>query len=309
MLGVASLYRARPAVAADCGAAPPVAEPTEDARKAYQAAIELVEAGRFAEGLAGFQRAYDLSPSYVILYNIGKAAALSGDPARALAAYRCHLAHGGAAVDPKQHSEVSAEIDRLRSEVGLLVVEVDQPGAKIEVDGAPAGMSPLEAPIEVNPGKRLVRVRGARVESRAVDVLRGGRLVTKFQVGVPEEPKGQAFRFPSSAVGVSWVVAGLLGVSTAVTGTLALVGSKDIEDDTYLGPGQLPTQGSDLDDKVERTRALATATDVLLTGFLITGAAAVSFSIVNTVNKESAPAVKVEATLGPLGLGVRGAFP
>ncbi|MBL8740525.1 MAG: hypothetical protein JNK04_05505, partial [Myxococcales bacterium] len=132
---------------------------------------------------------------------------------------------------------------------------------------------------------------------------KGARLVVKFEIGskeVPETP-GPRFRFPAPVVGVSWVVAGLLGVSTAVTGTLALVGEKDIENDVYLGPAYAPPRGSDLADKIDRTRTLATASDVLLTAFCITGAAAISFSVVNAVHKDEPekPAPKVGAFVVP----------
>jgi hypothetical protein len=285
---VAVLGPAQLSIASPCGPTPRISEPTPEAREIYRTALELVDKGRFAEALAAFERAYETSPSYVILYNVGKAAVLSGDPARALSAYQCHLEHGGSAVEPSQHSEVMAEIARLKTEVGLVVIEVDQAGAAVEIDGKAVGTSPIEEPVVVNPGKNLVRVRGSKSESRAIEVEKGARLVVKFELGAKPgpEPAGPPFRFPGAVVGVSWVVAGLLGVSTAVTGTLAVVGEKDIENDVYLGPSFAPPQGSGLDDKIERTRALAIASDALLTAFCITGAAAISFSVVNAVNKD-----------------------
>jgi hypothetical protein len=287
-----ALGPARSALATPCGPPPSISEPTPEAREIYRTALDLVEKGRFAEALAAFERAYATSPSYVILYNVGKAAVLSGDPARALSAYQCHLEHGGSAVEPSQHSEVMAEIARLKTEVGLVVIEVDQAGAAVEIDGKAVGTSPIEEPVVVNPGKNLVRVRGSKTESRAIEVEKGARLVVKFELGSKEAPlaSGPKLRFPGAVVGVSWVVAGLLGVSTAVTGTLAVVGEKDLENDVFLGPAFAPPQGSDLDDKIERTRTLAIASDVLLTAFCVTGAAAISFSVVNAVNKEDTPA-------------------
>ena len=111
-------------------------------------------------------------------------------------------------------------------------------------------------------------------------------------------------------MGAAWITTGLVGVATAVTGTLAIVGAKDIEDDVYLGPSRVPPRGSDLDDKIARTEALSTATDVLLTAFLITSAAAVTFSVVNAVNKPTEadaakpPAVEVGVGLGTAALKV-----
>jgi hypothetical protein len=304
---------AQVAIALPCGPAPEISEPTPEAREIYKTALELVEKGRFAEALAAFERAYEKSPSYVILYNVGKAAVLSGDAARALSAYQCHLEHGGAAIEASQHSEVTAEIARLRGEVGLVVIEVDEPGASIEIDGKAVGTSPLEEPVPVNPGKNLVRVRGSRSETRAIDVDKGARFVVKFELAAQGKPppSGPPFRFPGAVVGISWVVAGLLGVSTAVTGSLALVGEKDIENDVFLGPSYAPPEDSDLADKIERTRTLAIASDVLLTAFCITGSAAISFSVVNAVSKDdgSPPAPKVGAFVVPGGVFFRAELP
>lgn len=286
------------AAGSGCGPAPGIAEPTADARAVYEAAQEHTRRGDYDEALAAFQRAYDLSPSYVILFNIGKAAELTGDSARAIVAYRCHLVHGASEIEASRQAEVTASIALLEKKVGLVAFEIDEPGAIVSIDGARVGSSPLDGPIPINPGRRLVRVQGSRVQSRAIDVAQGTRLVLEFDVRgdapAPKLPRGEPFRFPGGALGAAWISAGLLGVSTAVTGTLAVIGAKDIEDEVYLGPGRVPPNGSELDDKIERTNAFATATDVLLTAFLITGSAAITFSIVNAVNAPTEePAVEV----------------
>ena len=84
LLLVIAFGRAQVSWGLPCGPAPTISEPTPEAREIYSTALDLVEKGRFAEALAAFERAYAASPSYVILYNVGKAAVLSGDPARAL---------------------------------------------------------------------------------------------------------------------------------------------------------------------------------------------------------------------------------
>lgn len=294
-----------------CGPAPALQEPSEEARRVYEAAKEHGRQGRYEEALAAYQRAYDLSPSYIILFNIAKAAELTGDYARALGAYECHLAHGGPDIDPARHAEVEATLNMLKRKVGLLAVQIDEVGARISIDGVVVGTSPLPAPVAVNPGTRLVAVEGSKSETRGIEVNEGARLVTVFD-WVPNDvappPKPTGFRFPSGLIGASWIATGLLGVGTIVTGSMAAVGARDIEDDVYLGPGTQPAPGSDLDEKIDRVNAFATATDVLLTAFLITGTAAVSFSIVNAVNKpddasgdEPPAATRVEAFIGPTG--------
>lgn len=297
----ASLSAMAPHVASasePCGTASS-AEPTPEALANYETAISLSKEGRYAEALAAYRRAHELSPSWVILYNLAKAAALSGDPVQAIEAYTCHLELGAEEIDPTRRSEVLAEVKRLRGEVGLVVLEVDALAVELFVDDRKVGTSPLDEPVMVNPGSRLVRAKGARTETRTIDVTRGGRLVVKFEFGAPTvaPAEGPAFRFPGAVVGVSWIVTGLLGVGAAVTGAMALATSEDVANDTYLGPGRAPPAGSAVDEKIERARSLAVATDVLITIGAITGAAAVSFSVVNLVG-EDAPEAAPKVGLG-----------
>src|SRR5690606_6977251 len=65
-----------PATPAPGAAAPKPGEGAGDkvdaARQRFRRGLELTAAGRLAEALAEFQAAYDLSPTYRILYNIGQ---------------------------------------------------------------------------------------------------------------------------------------------------------------------------------------------------------------------------------------------
>jgi hypothetical protein len=273
----------------------------------YETAVALTKDGRYPEALAAYKRAHELSPSYVILYNLAKAAALSSDPTQALEAYECHLELGGSELDATRRSEVLAEIQRLRGEVALLVIEVDLPGVELFVDQRQVGVSPLLEPVTVNPGSRLVRAKGGRMETRAVQIERGGRLVVTFdlEADVAPPPLDPPFRFPAGVVGASWIATGLIGVGAAVTGVMALATSEDVSNDLYLGPQRTPLPGSELDSKIERANALAVSTDVLITVGSIVGAAAISFSIVNSLG-ETATAPRV--SFSPGGLVFSGSF-
>lgn len=281
-------------------------EPSQEARQAYEVALELTRNERYEEALAAYQSAYDLSPSYVILFNIGKAAELTGDPARALRAYECHLEHGGSEIDASHRAEVTALINTVKKKVGLVVIEVDERDARIEMDGTFIGKAPLDGPVPANPGAHLVRVAGTKTLSRSIDVAAGVASVVSIDLGGGgAEPQGAPFRFPSGVIGAAWITVGFLGVATAVTGAFAIVGARDLEDDVYLGPAYSPPAGSELEDKVDRTETLAIATDVLLTAFIVTTSAAISFSIVNAVNKEQKPAVSLLLSPAHAGLVVR----
>lgn len=309
--GAAVFCLAGVASAQPCSERPPATDPTPDAIAANDLALNLVDEQRYVEALALFQKAYDLSPSYVILFNIGKMAALTGNPARAIRAYECHVVEGGADVTPERRAEVAAEVARLLLEVGQVRVEVDEPGAEIQIDGAAVGKSPLDLPVALNPGPHRVVVRGSRLVTREIEVEKGRSSVVAVELAANEPVREPGFRFPGAVVGSAWVATGLLTVSAAITGSLAIIGSSDLDDDVYLGPIRNPPEGSDIADKADRTRALAISTDVLIAIGAISGAAAISFSVVNAVNAGDEPAprkasVRVQAS--PAGVAVVGSF-
>lgn len=286
-----------------------MADPTPDAIAANDLALKMADEGRYVEALALFQKAYDLSPSYVILFNIGKMAALTSDPARAVRAYECHVVEGGADVSPERRAEVAAEVARLMLEIGQLRVEVDEDGAAIEIDGRTVGKSPLDVPALLNPGAHRVVVRGSRTEVREIQVEKGASSVVTFAL-TPPQSEESPFLFPGAAVGTAWVVTGLVSVSAAITGSLALIGSADLADDVYLGPSRRPSESSQIAAKADRTQALAIATDVLVGIGVVSGAAAISFSVVNAVNAPDERAKKTSLRLrpAPLGVTVEGSF-
>ncbi len=300
---------ARDVSAQPCGERPAATEPTPDAVAANDLALKMVDESRYVEALALFQKAYDLSPSYVILFNIGRMSALTNDPARAIQAYECHVVEGGADVSPERRAEVAAEVARLMLDVGQVRVEVDEPGATIEVDGRRVGKSPLDVAVPLNPGRHRVVARGSRAETREIEVQKGGSTVVTFELE-PPPPPAAGFQFPGAAVGTAWVVTGLVSVSAAITGSLALIGSADLDDDVYLGPIRRPPEDSQIAAKAERTRALAISTDVLIAIGAISGAAAISFSIVNAVNEPDEPEKKTSVRLSaaPTAVMLEGSF-
>ncbi len=292
-------------------------EPTPRAREANERALEAGKAGRYDEALTLFQQAYDDSPSWVILYNIGKMAALTGDDARALRAFECHLESGDGAIDPQRRAEVEQSIAASRARVATLAIEVDVAGLHVEVDGTDVGTTPLSDLVFVNAGKHSVRVRGEAAVEQIIEVARGARTIVRFRVkkgdgaGQPMPSPGEPFRFPNGLVGAAWVTFGISGISALVTGTVTLVGQADLKDDPYLGPSRAPPEGSELEAKISRTRTLAAATDVLLGLSALSGAAAITFSVVNATAaspEPGAPAPRAAFVVRPGWIGLEGAF-
>jgi hypothetical protein len=304
-LALAAVLSLPPGVAwaAPASPRPTPVEPTPEAREANSRAIELVRVRDFAGALDFFQKAYDLSPSYLILYNIGKMAAATRDPARALEAFERYLAEGASEIEPERRDEVESEIRELRLLVGALTVVVDEAGAEIEVDGRLRGRAPLDEPLWLVPGDHRVVVVGSRTETRRVHVEAGDAetLSVKLTAATAGPAVVASGGVPIELRTAAWVAAGVFTLGATVTGTFALVTEADLQDDVYVGPSRRPPEGSSVASKASTLEALATTTDVLVVLGAATGVAAITLSIVDAF---AAPASPTEPSVAlRVGLG------
>ncbi|MFT5584524.1 MAG: iron complex outermembrane receptor protein [Cognaticolwellia sp.] len=86
------------------------ADPKDEARRAFNSGLELIEAGDYEGGIASFEQAYALVPHPVVLYNIGRAYADAGDYEQATVYFERYLQ-----TEPIDRSEVEANIRLMQS--------------------------------------------------------------------------------------------------------------------------------------------------------------------------------------------------
>src|SRR4051794_8980920 len=67
---------------------------TAEARERFRKGLQLNKAGKIDDALVEFQKAYDLSPNWKLLYNIGQCSKHLGDAVRSLRAFEQYLAEG-----------------------------------------------------------------------------------------------------------------------------------------------------------------------------------------------------------------------
>jgi hypothetical protein len=161
--GEAASAAGQPAAEAETGPAEP-AEPPEDptvieARERFNRGVAFYDEGSFGAALAEFQRAYELTGNWNVLYNLGQVSQALDRPADALRYFEDYLAGGGAGIAPERVAEVQQAMGGLRREVAVLRVTVDVGGADILVDDAIVGTSPLAEPLYVAPGPHTVAAR------------------------------------------------------------------------------------------------------------------------------------------------------
>jgi hypothetical protein len=307
---------------------PAVAQPAaskEEARSRYERGKQLYEEGAFDAALIEFQRAYDLAPSYKILYNIGQVHRQRNDYASALRVFERYLKEGGADIDAKRKAEIDKEIAQLKGRVATLQITTNVPGAEILVDDEPVGKTPLAQGVLVNSGKRritaskegrvpvskIINVAGSDTMKIALDLVEssGGGPATTAPPATAAPPASAAPGAPpatgtSTSTSLSpekppvpwlaWTITGALGVGAAVTGILALGASNDLKDKR----AQPDASRKDLDDGSNRTKTLALVSDLLLVGTVVAGGVSI-YLTVSEPSKESSARLK-----GPVRLGV-----
>jgi hypothetical protein len=171
------------------------AQKLNDAQRRFQRGVELYKEGDFGGAFVEFKRAYDLVPSYKILYNLGQVSYQRHDYASALRYFRQYLGEGDQAIPVDRQAEVAAEITKLASRVGSVEVEAVDQGVEVFVDDVLIGTAPVGTLI-VNVGRRKVDLvgRGGEHATRVVEVAGGEIVRVSFPrlapqpVAVPAEP-------------------------------------------------------------------------------------------------------------------------
>jgi len=244
----------------------------EEAMRRFQRAVALYDEGDYAASLIEFNKAYELAPSYKLLYKIGQVSYKLKDYAGALRAFERYLKEGADKIAPERRAEVLEEINVLRSQTGQIDVVTNVFGATVAIDDVVVGTTPLEEPVLVSVGKRKISVTapGRMPVTRVVDV--GGQESKKVAIDLPAlvgETRTVVADRPSKMTTWSWVglgASGVLGIGAAVTGVMANKAADDLTAMTYVGS----TPDAAIKDQQSRVKSRALATDILAGAAMVT---------------------------------------
>jgi hypothetical protein len=124
----------------------------KEAHRHYQRAIDLSHGGLYESAIEELKRAYEISPHFAVLYNLGQAYVALGKPVEAADAFQRYLDEGGAQVAAARRDEVQAAIAAQQASIATVAVDADVAGAMIAVDGVDVGRAPLAAPVRAAAG-------------------------------------------------------------------------------------------------------------------------------------------------------------
>jgi hypothetical protein len=127
-----------------------------EARQHFDRGFALAEKKAYLEAVTEFSRAYELSPHFAVLFNLGQAYVALGQPVYAVQSLQRYLSEGGKEVPAKRRTQVRAEIARQERLIATVTFRSDVVGAVIHVDGVEVGRSPMPSAVRVDPGMRVL---------------------------------------------------------------------------------------------------------------------------------------------------------
>jgi hypothetical protein len=275
--------------AAGAEPAPPSNAPNlEQARASFQQGVDLFHEGNFDAALAEFRKAYRVSPSYRILFNIAQAYYEIHDYVNALKFNKQYLADGGAEIPPARRAQVEETNQKLQTRIAQLDITVNVDGAEVRVDDVVVGTSPLPGPIAVNPGPRRVWAAkaGTSAPVRTVSPAGGDRVKVAMEIAIPSRPRAVASESvtgteasdpPRSRTPLiaSLTVTGACAVATGVFAWLALSAKRDFDNDL----SRYGVTASDIDSDRSRLRSRALYTDIAGAATLVAASVSLYFYV------------------------------
>jgi hypothetical protein len=122
----------------------------------FRRATALYTEADYSAALAEFKRAYDLSPRWEVLFNIGQSYFQLRDYASALTTLRRFAAEGGDRISREDRSTLDAELPELAVRVARVSIVSNVDGATVLVDDQVVGTTPLREPVLMSAGSRRV---------------------------------------------------------------------------------------------------------------------------------------------------------
>jgi hypothetical protein len=150
-------------------------DPRAAARIHFDRGVAAFNDRRFGEAAEEFQAAYQISPAFVVLYNIGQVNVALGRSIEAVDAFQKYLDQGARNIPPQRRREVEAELRKQEARIGVLVVRTQPEGAEVRVDGKSVGVTPLAGGVRVTAGKHTVEALLSGYGSEEREVTAAGR--------------------------------------------------------------------------------------------------------------------------------------
>lgn len=164
----------------------------KDANRHFKSGVTLFGEQKFTEALAEFERAYELAPNPIVLYNMASCHRELSHYAEAVRLYNRFLSETeGKDGTAARLTAAKAELDDILSRIARVRIKVAD-GARITVDGEPLGTMPgLELPLILAPGEHKIgaQLAGKRDAEKTLRVASGDNITVELPlVDLPDKP-------------------------------------------------------------------------------------------------------------------------
>jgi hypothetical protein len=147
-----------------------------DARRSWNAALELYEAKDYRGARVEFMRAYELSRNPRVLFNVGVCDKNLARYARAVAIWRQQLQEGAVTLSVEEADATRAAIAAAEQFVSTVQVTANVDGATLLVDDESSGQTPLAQPVPIDVGRHVLKLRKDGYQEQSVEVtISGGK--------------------------------------------------------------------------------------------------------------------------------------
>lgn len=278
----------------------------------FERGVELYREGSLDAALVEFERAYELIPSYRLLYNLAQIQAERHEYATAVGLFEKYLEAGAAQLSDARRAEVQAEIEKLRARVSYLSVHSNVQGAKLFVNDTLVGSLPLSRPVPINSGVWSVRVEKAGYVSATAQVkVAGGERPTLNLPLLSTERTRNGEAAASSEPGAknylpAWITSAsalALGGATLGLGLAAHAADQDLD----LALGRFPARKGEIDDKRGQLKLYAGLADACAAASIVALGVAI-YLWIDPPRERSETARSARILPSERGLGLRATF-
>jgi hypothetical protein len=219
--------------------------PNVEAGRHFERGLALAKQQAYPDAITEFNRAYQISPHFSVMYNLGQAYLAIDQPVYAVEALHRYLAEGGAEVPPSRRQQVEDTIIAQERRIASLTIHAEVAGTVVRIDGSEVGRTPLSGPIRISAGQHVVdaffpgykgweqRLALAGEEQRTVDI--------QFEPAVPAEAPARPVTPVPSAVVVTATPALVANAPTMPQSSSSSVGSP--ANDSALTAASAPAHG------------------------------------------------------------------
>jgi tetratricopeptide (TPR) repeat protein len=290
----------------------PASDPVKDAGERYQRGLTLYADGEFLLALVEFERAYELSPNYRVLYNIGQVRIQLGRYAKGREALEAYLAQGGTEIPAERSAAVNKDLAMLAERTADLQLTSNEAGADISLDGHLVGSSPLSAPLVVDAGEHTLQIHKAGFYDLSRSVTLAGRDHIALDLHLSKLPENAprvvverhtervvTTKPARTSMWVGWAATGTLAVTAGVIGYLGVSKANELESiRTDYGVTR-----SKLDDTKSSARTLLVISDLTAGAAAVVGGVSLYLTL-SSPSAERAPGQRASSQRGPVAVAI-----